>query len=192
MTKTCRICYGEDGDFISPCHCDGTMKWVHKTCINNWLEITSLKHCSTCHFQYVYKDVEMPLIERVLVTSVFTFTISFFLFICCTCIALIRIAIMLLWCVSMGNIPMPWFKLFVFVCLTEGCVLLYLMPHGKVNIVIISTLVAIRGVFFTGVVIGTIGLVGIVIGITYFTYTFVTNVYDEVYKERSRKELISF
>ncbi len=56
--KICRICLdGENEDeMITPCHCDGTMRYVHKKCLNNWLEInkdTEKYHrCSECKTYY--------------------------------------------------------------------------------------------------------------------------------------------
>ena len=34
--NTCRICFEESGDFISPCHCRGTQQYVHKHCVWRW------------------------------------------------------------------------------------------------------------------------------------------------------------
>jgi len=57
----CRICHmpGEDGEeiLISPCRCAGTLQFIHNTCLQKWLEITSKKsrkppRCELCHFQY--------------------------------------------------------------------------------------------------------------------------------------------
>jgi len=40
--QTCRICLGEQGDgedpFFSPCHCSGTMKYIHVLCLQKWLK----------------------------------------------------------------------------------------------------------------------------------------------------------
>lgn len=37
----CRICLGEDNfkdnPMISPCKCDGTMKYIHIECLREWL-----------------------------------------------------------------------------------------------------------------------------------------------------------
>ena len=36
--RTCRLCYGgeEDGPLLQPCACRGTMRWVHKHCLESW------------------------------------------------------------------------------------------------------------------------------------------------------------
>ena len=42
--STCRICLGEedlqekDGQLIAPCKCSGTMKYIHLSCLKNWLD----------------------------------------------------------------------------------------------------------------------------------------------------------
>ena len=41
--KECRICYDDEEEnasqFISPCACDGSRKYVHRECIEQWREI---------------------------------------------------------------------------------------------------------------------------------------------------------
>ena len=41
-TQTCRICLGDtaeaDDPFFSPCHCSGTMKYIHVLCLQKWLK----------------------------------------------------------------------------------------------------------------------------------------------------------
>lgn len=40
----CRICLDNETEtlkrFISPCDCSGTLKYVHESCIRNWIEST--------------------------------------------------------------------------------------------------------------------------------------------------------
>lgn len=60
----CRICYGgaEDqqtlGRLISPCRCQGTIKWVHVNCLFQWrMKSKSSKsyyRCEQCHYQYLF------------------------------------------------------------------------------------------------------------------------------------------
>ena len=33
----CRICWEEEGYKISPCKCSGTMRYVHETCLMEWI-----------------------------------------------------------------------------------------------------------------------------------------------------------
>ena len=54
----CRICLEDENqhDMISPCFCRGTSKYVHRECLNRWIE-TNLNNeastqCQECHFKY--------------------------------------------------------------------------------------------------------------------------------------------
>ena len=54
----CRICLEEStnrNDFISPCKCSGSSKYVHRECLNQWRSQnpSSYKQCEVCHFTYV-------------------------------------------------------------------------------------------------------------------------------------------
>jgi|JI6StandDraft_1071083.scaffolds.fasta_scaffold03589_10 E3 ubiquitin-protein ligase DOA10 len=37
MRKVCRICLDEDGVFVAPCACSGSMRHVHYQCLEEWL-----------------------------------------------------------------------------------------------------------------------------------------------------------
>ncbi|KAG4300895.1 hypothetical protein PCK1_002972, partial [Pneumocystis canis] len=60
----CRICFGgaEDqptlGKLISPCRCQGTIKWVHVNCLLQWrIKSKSSKsyyRCEQCHYEYLF------------------------------------------------------------------------------------------------------------------------------------------
>uniref|UniRef100_A0A914R864 RING-CH-type domain-containing protein n=1 Tax=Panagrolaimus davidi TaxID=227884 RepID=A0A914R864_9BILA len=53
--KQCRICLepkpteGCD-QWIIPCKCDGSMKWVHQNCIEQWIDLASVNHRNMCAF----------------------------------------------------------------------------------------------------------------------------------------------
>eukprot|EP00009_Paramoeba_aestuarina_P005928 CAMPEP_0201508442 /NCGR_PEP_ID=MMETSP0161_2-20130828/1817_1 /ASSEMBLY_ACC=CAM_ASM_000251 /TAXON_ID=180227 /ORGANISM="Neoparamoeba aestuarina, Strain SoJaBio B1-5/56/2" /LENGTH=355 /DNA_ID=CAMNT_0047903115 /DNA_START=141 /DNA_END=1205 /DNA_ORIENTATION=- len=54
--KSCRICFddGNTKDFIAPCQCAGSTKWVHRSCLEQW-QSTSLfayQRCPNCLFEY--------------------------------------------------------------------------------------------------------------------------------------------
>lgn len=34
---SCRYCLEEDGIFISPCRCSGSVKYIHESCLNKWI-----------------------------------------------------------------------------------------------------------------------------------------------------------
>ncbi|KAF9610795.1 hypothetical protein IFM89_024904 [Coptis chinensis] len=52
----CRICLDSDGrDFIAPCKCKGTGKYVHRECLDHWRAIRegfAFAHCTTCKAPY--------------------------------------------------------------------------------------------------------------------------------------------
>ncbi|CAD6256299.1 unnamed protein product [Miscanthus lutarioriparius] len=52
----CRICLETDGrDFIAPCKCKGTSKYVHRDCLDHWRSVKegfAFSHCTTCKAPY--------------------------------------------------------------------------------------------------------------------------------------------
>ncbi|CAL5203855.1 unnamed protein product [Lathyrus oleraceus] len=52
----CRICLETDGrDFIAPCMCKGTSKYVHRECLDHWRSVKegfAFAHCTTCKAPY--------------------------------------------------------------------------------------------------------------------------------------------
>lgn len=55
--QQCRICLESSGhDFIAPCRCKGTSKWVHRSCLDRWrsshINPSSFTHCSECALPY--------------------------------------------------------------------------------------------------------------------------------------------
>ncbi|KAL2343013.1 hypothetical protein Fmac_004298 [Flemingia macrophylla] len=52
----CRICLESDGrDFIAPCKCKGTSKYVHRQCLDHWRAVKegfAFAHCTTCKVPY--------------------------------------------------------------------------------------------------------------------------------------------
>ena len=56
---SCRICLEENGRFISPCKCRGTMKYVHAHCLEEWRRHStnprSFFQCEQCHHQYTFQ-----------------------------------------------------------------------------------------------------------------------------------------
>ncbi|CBQ68090.1 conserved hypothetical protein [Sporisorium reilianum SRZ2] len=67
--KVCRMCLsseaelGEDGmslgRLIAPCHCDGSMRYVHDTCLDQWRRKSAATEaarvCGQCHARYRFK-----------------------------------------------------------------------------------------------------------------------------------------
>ena len=52
--SSCRICLAQDepSKLITPCHCDGSLKWVHRECLAKWMETRSSDYCSICKRRY--------------------------------------------------------------------------------------------------------------------------------------------
>lgn len=58
----CRICHDTEGqDLISPCHCAGTSKWVHESCIIRWIRHTKTKQCEICTCPINVKRKKKPI-----------------------------------------------------------------------------------------------------------------------------------
>ena len=63
---TCRICRGEGSEeepLFYPCKCSGSIKFVHQSCLMEWLSHSQKKHCELCktafHFTKLYHP-QMP------------------------------------------------------------------------------------------------------------------------------------
>lgn len=35
---SCRYCLEEEGEFVSPCRCKGSVSFIHEECLNKWIE----------------------------------------------------------------------------------------------------------------------------------------------------------
>ncbi|KAL5554596.1 hypothetical protein UlMin_041997 [Ulmus minor] len=55
----CRICLDHGGeDLIAPCHCKGTQKYVHRSCLDNWRstkEGFAFAHCTECRALFILR-----------------------------------------------------------------------------------------------------------------------------------------
>lgn len=55
----CRICLDNGGkDLIAPCHCKGTQKYVHRSCLDNWRstkEGFAFAHCTECRARFLLR-----------------------------------------------------------------------------------------------------------------------------------------
>ncbi|KAK9056521.1 hypothetical protein SSX86_023885 [Deinandra increscens subsp. villosa] len=55
----CRICLDTEGeDLIAPCHCRGTQKYVHRSCLDNWRstrEGFAFSHCTECRAVFILR-----------------------------------------------------------------------------------------------------------------------------------------
>jgi hypothetical protein len=59
LDRICRICRGSapQSDLFAPCKCNGTMKYIHRQCLQQWREATTNPQnklrCSECHAKFV-------------------------------------------------------------------------------------------------------------------------------------------
>jgi hypothetical protein len=71
MGQSCRICLEEDDEikFISPCNCSGSVKFVHRECLNKWrysvdynplvnLDTSRLTTCEICNSIYNINETQ--------------------------------------------------------------------------------------------------------------------------------------
>lgn len=61
-TPICRICFEEEDEnniFISPCSCNGSSKYIHKSCLNKWRYMNrdseAWEKCMECHTKYILR-----------------------------------------------------------------------------------------------------------------------------------------
>lgn len=55
---TCRICH-EDTDLISVCGCEGTHKYVHLHCVQQWIDISHKDKCELCQQPFQHLDLAL-------------------------------------------------------------------------------------------------------------------------------------
>lgn len=54
INEMCKICYEYDKPekLLSPCNCKGTIKFVHKSCVKDWIKFSGKSVCSECNAEY--------------------------------------------------------------------------------------------------------------------------------------------
>lgn len=58
----CRLCYGgeEEGRLFHPCLCDGSQRYIHETCLDQWrLTSAGTTQCPTCKFPYTFARMRL-------------------------------------------------------------------------------------------------------------------------------------
>ena len=50
--KLCKICYRSGKCLVSPCNCEGSIKYIHKHCLLKWMKISQSKKCEICMSKY--------------------------------------------------------------------------------------------------------------------------------------------
>ncbi|MCD7447359.1 hypothetical protein HAX54_027836 [Datura stramonium] len=80
----CRICLESDGmDFIAPCKCKGTSKYVHRECLDQWRAVKegfAFSHCTTCKAPFYLRVTDLQRKWRTLKFRFFVITDIFFIF----------------------------------------------------------------------------------------------------------------
>jgi E3 ubiquitin-protein ligase MARCH1/8 len=62
-TVMCRICHCEETSeeyLIAPCFCNGSLKYVHQSCLQQWLKINGTKSCELCKFDFIMQTEIRP------------------------------------------------------------------------------------------------------------------------------------
>ena len=56
-TRSCRICFDDENPdtFVEPCHCKGSMQFVHIKCLEKWISTSGIKICTICKYKYQRK-----------------------------------------------------------------------------------------------------------------------------------------
>lgn len=73
----CRICHCESdpqNPLLTPCYCSGSLKYVHQTCLQQWLTASETNACELCKFPFImhtkikpfneWRSLEMSGVER--------------------------------------------------------------------------------------------------------------------------------
>ncbi|KAA8594640.1 hypothetical protein FQN60_011775 [Etheostoma spectabile] len=63
-SEVCRICHCEGDDecpLIMPCRCTGSLSFVHRTCLNQWIKSSDTHCCELCKFDFIMETKLKPL-----------------------------------------------------------------------------------------------------------------------------------
>ncbi|KAF5296825.1 hypothetical protein FQA39_LY12343 [Lamprigera yunnana] len=62
----CRICHCEadiGNPLLSPCYCSGSLKYVHQSCLQQWLAASDTRSCELCKFNFILHTKIKPIAE---------------------------------------------------------------------------------------------------------------------------------
>ncbi|VVC39638.1 Zinc finger, RING-CH-type,Zinc finger, RING/FYVE/PHD-type [Cinara cedri] len=62
----CRICHCEgdiDSPLIAPCYCNGSLRFVHQMCLQQWIKSSNIRCCELCKFQFIMQTKIKPFNE---------------------------------------------------------------------------------------------------------------------------------
>ncbi|XP_060943092.1 E3 ubiquitin-protein ligase MARCH8 isoform X1 [Limanda limanda] len=60
----CRICHcegDEDSPLITPCHCTGSLRFVHQSCLQQWIKSSDTRCCELCKYEFIMETKLKPL-----------------------------------------------------------------------------------------------------------------------------------
>ncbi|XP_016368165.1 uncharacterized protein LOC107708446 isoform X1 [Sinocyclocheilus rhinocerous] len=60
----CRICHCEGDDespLITPCHCTGSLRFVHQACLQQWIKSSDTRCCELCKYDFIMETKLKPL-----------------------------------------------------------------------------------------------------------------------------------
>jgi len=72
----CRICHCEgeepEAPLIAPCYCTGSLRWVHQSCLQQWIKSSETRKCELCKFEFIMetKIKPFPKWEKLQMTTV--------------------------------------------------------------------------------------------------------------------------
>lgn len=61
----CRICHEGDSreELTAPCTCSGSMRLVHRSCLEKWLSSSNSDTCEICHYKFIIYRQPKPFME---------------------------------------------------------------------------------------------------------------------------------
>ena len=90
--RCCRICFASENEptnpLFRPCHCRGSMRWVHMECLEHWRSTSvnpnSFYECEQCKFKYRFgaSSANKFFLARLLASSFAVHLLSFALLLC--------------------------------------------------------------------------------------------------------------
>ncbi|XP_025024421.1 E3 ubiquitin-protein ligase MARCH8 isoform X2 [Python bivittatus] len=60
----CRICHcegDEESPLITPCHCTGSLNFVHQACLQQWIKSSDTRCCELCKYEFIMETKLKPL-----------------------------------------------------------------------------------------------------------------------------------
>ncbi|XP_077702678.1 E3 ubiquitin-protein ligase MARCHF1 isoform X1 [Canis aureus] len=62
--RICRICHcegDEESPLITPCRCTGTLRFVHQSCLHQWIKSSDTRCCELCKYDFIMETKLKPL-----------------------------------------------------------------------------------------------------------------------------------